>query len=166
MDVDWEILIADLGPRLFRYFRATCSSEEASDLTQECLLRLVRKHQSGQFDPRRGNLAMYAFGIAHFVRLEARKLKVAHEIREEATTHSDPGNHPDTLEQKQRHAKLRAALVQLPDIQCEILSLMIDEELTLVEIGKLLQLASGTVKSHVHRAKENLRQILTQEDQV
>jgi RNA polymerase sigma-70 factor (ECF subfamily) len=157
MDPNWNTIVEELGPRLFRYFRARFSLEESSDLTQETLIRLVQKIKGGSFDPDRGTLRMFAYGIAHFVALESAKL--ARRIEPQVELH-----HAATLEQqyieRQTHEHMRQALCRLEPVQVQIVSLMIDEELSLADIATLLGMPVGTVKSHVHRSKEALREIL------
>ena len=68
--MDWEKTVADIGPRLFKYFNASFASETAADLVQETLIRLVRKQREFQSD--KGTLIMYAFGIARRVRGSSR----------------------------------------------------------------------------------------------
>ncbi len=58
------------------------------------------------------------------------------------------------------------ALTKLEPVQMQIISLMIDEEMTLVDIGVVLGIPTGTVKSHVHRAKEHLRKILVAKESI
>lgn len=163
MSRDWNAIVEELGPKLFRYFRARFSYEHAADLTQETLIRLVQKTNAGQFDPGRGNLRMYAYGIAHFVALEAQKRPESMESAPEL--HLVSRLEEEMIEQ-QRRDQLRAALRRLDQVHVQIISLMIDEELTLNDIGVLLGMPVGTVKSHVHRAKEKLREILSAKESV
>jgi RNA polymerase sigma factor (sigma-70 family) len=163
MDRDWNALVEDLGPKLFRYFRARFSYELASDLVQETLIRLVQKTNDGHFDPARGNLRMYAYGIAHFVALEAQKLPPM----ETADADRPTAEHvEEELMNRQRSEQMRRALQKLDSVQVQIISLMIDEEMTLADIGVLLEMPAGTVKSHVHRAKERLREILLTKESI
>ncbi|MBI1861663.1 MAG: hypothetical protein HYR96_12165 [Deltaproteobacteria bacterium] len=71
--MNWDVAVEEIGPRLLRYFAATFPRPLAADLVQEVLVRLYQKHESGLFDPERGSLRMFAYGIAHFVRLETLK---------------------------------------------------------------------------------------------
>lgn len=162
--MDWNAVVAELGPRLLRYFRgAAFTPEEAADLVQETLIRLLHKVEAGSFDASRGSLAMYAFGVAHFVRLEARKK-------------TRPCPEPETFEAREAHEdseamliqhetrqRLRRALAQLASPQQDIFLLMIDAELTLEQAGAVLRLPLNTVKSHVHRGKARLRELLADE---
>lgn len=162
MDRDWNAIVEDLGPRLFRYFRARFSHEHSADLAQETLIRLVQKTRGGEFDPGRGSLRMYAYGIAHFVALEARKIP---ELKIQEVTES--GDHLEqSLIDRDGAERMRRALRRLDSVQVQVISLMIDEEMTLTDIGVLLEMPVGTVKSHVHRAKQRLREILLAKESV
>jgi RNA polymerase sigma-70 factor (ECF subfamily) len=166
MELDWNEVVADVGPRLYRYFQARFSAEESSDLTQETLIRLVRKVQQESFLPERGSLRMYAFGIAHFVSLEsfktANSLSLISETCDQITAVMQPPLDEAMAEQTEL-TRAKRALKRLPEPQAEILSLMIDEEMTLNDIAILLGMPVGTVKSHVFRAKERLREMLSDE---
>jgi len=159
LDPHWQNIINDLGPSLFRYFSGSFASQVASDLVQETLIRLVHKHRRGDFQADKGSLKAYAFGIARYVRLEGLKDNPGFDLVEDEKTldshasdssidHSDPVSH------------LRWAIGRLKPIEQELILLMIDEELSLEQMAVALTLPVGTVKSHIHRAKENLRQIM------
>jgi len=162
--MNWNQVVPEIGPRLYRYFAASFSSETASDLTQETLVRLVTKYEDNQFDPAQGSLIMFAYGIARLVRLEAWKAQPPED------TYGDPkeydrrvvqlnGSHDSQAETQ--IAALRICISELNEVQQQIVLLHIDEELSLQEIGTIVGLPLNTVKSHIHRAKENLREKLT-----
>ena len=163
-DVDWTIVVEDIGPKLFRYFSAVVPQTLASDLVQETLLRLVQKYENGQYKPEKGSLRMFAFGIARFVRLEALKALPKEDY------FSDPSEYEWQIDQSniEEHTKinerksLRNAIALLNEPQKEIILLLVDKDLPLQEIGEILNMPSGTVKSHVHRAKAKLKEILNQ----
>lgn len=161
MNQNWDELVRDIGPRLYRYFCARFSSADAADLTQESLIRLVRKVQQGQFNTQKGSLAAYAFGIAYYVGLEFKSSpftlvedKVLNDI-----PHDSMGA-DDRLIKAQDGVQARQALLQLPLRQQQTLALMIDEELTMEQIAQILGVPEGTVKSDIYRAKQSLREIL------
>lgn len=151
--MNWREEINVLGPRLLRYFAASFNRETAADLTQETLVRLVRKHQSGAFDPRAGSLAMYAYGIARMVRLEAWKESSRFGLEVPLDDEKQP-----IIGETSSTALLRNSIAELGDPQREILLLYIDEELTFAEIATLLDIPLNTVKSHVLRAKLLLKE--------
>ena len=124
-------------------------------MVQETLIRLVHKVESGAFKSEKGSLAMYAFGIAHYVRLEFSKEK-KHLGLEVVKEESDESLESDYLS-KERQNILRRAIQQLPADQQNVVSLLLDRELKLNEIGIILNIPVGTVKSHVHRAKSQLK---------
>jgi RNA polymerase sigma-70 factor (ECF subfamily) len=153
--MDWNTVVEKMGPALFRYFAASFTLATADDLTQETLIRLVRKVEAGQYHPEQGSLLKYAYGIARFVRLEALKARPLPVEADPAAprAHASP---EAALEEKRRIGELQRGLDRLPDIQREILLLVLDEELSLVEIASLMEMPLGTVKSHIHRAKAEL----------
>jgi DNA-directed RNA polymerase specialized sigma24 family protein len=61
MKLNWNHIVDDIGPRLFRYFSFRCGDLAADDLTQETLLRLFRKVEESQFDPQRGGLRAFSW---------------------------------------------------------------------------------------------------------
>ncbi len=161
--------VAELGPALLRYFSAAGPREVAADLTQECLVRLLDKLQAGAFDPARGHLRMYAYGIARRVRLEAAKrhFRSGNETLGESDWESLPDPQPGAearLAEHERSRALRRALARLPDPEGEILRLHLDRELGLTEIAGILELNLNTVKSHIYRAKARLREALVGEN--
>ena len=60
----------------------------------------------------------------------------------------------------ERSAQLAAALVLLPVVYREVLSLRFEEDLKLEEIAEVLQVPLSTVKSRLRRALEDLRELL------
>lgn len=161
--LDWDAVVEDLGPRLYRYFNVRFSPELADDLTQETLIRLVRKTQEGKFDPTLGTLKMLGFGIAHYVALEARR----DFLEESLDEHADSLVGDTTLEErtltKGQAARVRDKIKFLSAIEQQVFALAVDEEFQLADIARLLQLPEGTVKSHLFRSKNKLFKLLTEE---
>lgn len=162
--MNWNQVVSEIGPRLYRYFSVSFPPQVAADLTQETLIRFVKKHAEGAYDPSQGTPLMYAYGIARWVRQETWKSAPPEE-------HFDPSRdlshssepcyetHPSLSEATQAR-RLRSAIAELNDIQKQIVLLHIDEELTLEQIAIAVNLPLNTVKSHIHRAKEKLRKRL------
>ena len=154
---EWNALVDELGPQLFRYFVGVFPRATAADQVQETLLRLVQKVRDGSFSPLAGSITAYAFGVARLVRLEAMRKESMHAEMaegEELPANTHVPDHSD------RAGHLRWAIRRLKPIEQEVLLRMIDGEHALEEIADQLELPLGTVKSHVHRAKESLRAIL------
>ncbi len=160
--MDWNQVVSDLGPRLYRYFLGTFSKQQASDLTQETLIRLVRKVEAGSLDSEKGSLTQYAYGIARLVRLEAWKGEPFEQLADDPRDFDQQASRlvADSMPQDNRAEQLREAIHSLAEPQKQILLLLIDRELGLAEIAELLAIPLNTIKSHIHRAKENLREKL------
>ncbi len=155
---DWQQIVNDVGPCLYRYFCGVFSPTQASDLVQESLIRLVKKYRNGEFEPAKGTVKSYAFGIARFVRMEAKKDIPAFDLVDDDSALDILAEHQPDITDQVSH--LRWAIARLKPIEQEIILLMIDEDSSLAQIAVILNMPVGTVKSHVHRAKENLRQIM------
>jgi RNA polymerase sigma-70 factor (ECF subfamily) len=163
---DWQDFVTKEAPRLYRYFLSRFEHSVASDLVQETLLRLVIKVDNGTFDPARGAVMAYAFGLAHFVAREAARTssrKREFTASDHATWNSIADESQTPEETLTRHGSieaLRSAIASLP--QAEIISLLIDKDLSLSEISAITEIPLNTIKSHVHRAKARLRVALAQ----
>lgn len=70
----------------------------------------------------------------------------------------------EALERQEQQDRVREAIKHLPDGQREVLVLVFYHQLTGVEVAEVLDISEGTVKSRLHRAKENLRGFLAQGD--
>ena len=161
--LDWDKIVEDLGPRLFRYFCVRFSDELADDLTQETLLRLVRKVQDGKFDPERGSLRMLGFGIAHFAALEASGITHMENLEDHADVLASDENLEQLTIDRDMAGRVRANFAILSPIEQQILSLIVDEEIHLKEVAMILHIPESTVKSHVFRAKRKLTLKIQQE---
>lgn len=76
---------------------------------------------------------------------------------------SDDSPLPDEiLITKERSQLLARAIEQLPEIQKSILLLFHKEEISLEEIGAMLDLPVNTVKSHLFRSRRRLKDLLHQ----
>jgi len=153
--------VTDLAPALYRYFCASFAPHLADDLVQDTLVRLINKISNDQFDPTRGNLRMYSFGIAHFVRLEALRSLELNSPPEDENAASLAPLPDEHLEQNRQIKNLRKAIRSLSEVQQQVIGLYLDKELSYEEIALILGLPMGTVKSHINRAKEELKLALT-----
>ncbi len=158
IEPEWTMIVEDIGPSLYRFFLASFSSATSADLVQETLIRLIQKFREGEFDSEKGKIKNYAFGIARFVRLENLKKKSDFDLVDNdsqldtQSLNNADRSHPVT--------HLRWAIGQLKPIEQELILQMIDQESTFEKIAKNFNMPVGTVKSHIHRAKEKLRQIM------
>ncbi len=157
IEIDWNAVAALLGPRLYNYFRRRGFIAQAADMTQETLLRLLEKAEFGEYNPNKGRLDQFAFGIARFVALEQRKRHPELMLDLESVAVADEEKIESDMQTQQYTTALRAAIGELTEAQQDVLWLILDEDLKLDEIALILEIPLGTVKSHVHRAKEQLK---------
>jgi RNA polymerase sigma-70 factor, ECF subfamily len=148
---------------LFRFFaRFGFTSAAREDLAQETFLRAFRALSS--FDPARGSLAGWLFTIARNLAADERG-RTRHR-REVAPSDGAPdarseGEGPAELhERAEALARIRLALEGLPDALHSTFVLAEIRDLSLKEVAAIEGCAVGTVKSRVHRAREQLRAAL------
>jgi RNA polymerase sigma-70 factor (ECF subfamily) len=164
---NWNAVVEELGPRLYRYFCAAFPDELSADLVQETLIRLVRKFAEGQFNEGLGTISSFAFGIAFHIRQEARKAQVKDSARRSALTDADlmspiPSSESQLIA-KEQEEQLRKGIAQLSDAEQEVVLLLIDRDLSMDDIADILVTPLNTVKSHIHRAKAKLKSLINKE---
>ena len=147
-----EQLYRETGPALLAFFRhQPALAGAAEDLLQDTFVRALqhRERLDGAVSRR-----AYLFGIARHVGLDAlRRRKPLDELVE-------PPAAPATREDA-RLESMRAAITELPGPQRETLMLKLQHELSYEEIAEVLAIPVGTVRSRLHHAVLQLRQIMT-----
>lgn len=158
--MDWNAIVCEVGPPLFRFFCLRNDEALAADLVQDTLIRLHRKVNEGRYDSKRGTLRAFTFGIAfHVQRENNRRLRSVREISMDSMEIA-----VETSGDRLNSISLRKALLKLSPDEQDILGLLLDKELTLEEIADVTRMPIGTVKSHVYRAKQKLKEILRRDD--
>jgi RNA polymerase sigma factor (sigma-70 family) len=136
------------------YLKLTGDRTVSEDLVQEVFFRMLKYRQSYRPNtPFRG--WMYQI---------ARNARVDHLRRRRPETSWEPEMSPafaapDTAQQSQETALLHRALMRLQDDKREVLVLSRFQDLKYEEIAQLLGCETGTVKTRVHRALQELRGI-------
>ena len=156
---EWDKAVEEIGPRLYRYFRFKGMGGLATDLTQDTFVRVIQKLNS--FDPARGTLLSFSIGVATYILLEHRKK--SHPPADEIPEISDESAFAEQVERSSEAERLKRLVKTLPPVLQDTLYFYYDEELTTREIGKILHLPEGTIKSHLFRAREMLREMLPEE---
>jgi len=135
-------------------WRMMNSASAAEDVAQDVFLSLVR--QPGRFDPARGPLRSFLLGITRNLVLKR--------WRDESPWEEFVEDHfaakPMSVDTGPIAQIVADAVRLLPPLQREVLILAEYEELSLDEIARAVQSEIGTVKSRLHRARENLRRML------
>ncbi len=136
----------------------------AEDLAQETFLKAFRKLRT--FDPER-KLSSWLFKIAHNTALDhlrrgAPETVSLEPVDDEAADHrpaweDQEAAPPDELVlRKDLAAAIEAAIGELPPRYREIISMRYQEDLAYQDIAEILALPMGTVKTHIHRARQQL----------
>jgi RNA polymerase sigma-70 factor, ECF subfamily len=134
-------------------YRLTGSAVIAEDVAQECFLALIRDPQ--RYDPKRGTLKVFLFGIARNL-----ALKQYRDQREESVEDFGNSFSFDPQRNLELSTAVASAIATLSPLQQEVLILFEYEGATLEEIALIVGADIGTVKSRLHRGRERLRKLL------
>jgi RNA polymerase sigma-70 factor, ECF subfamily len=143
------------------------SAATAEDITQEVFLALLR--QECGFDPERGTLSGYLFGIARKLvlrNLERGRSDVALEIDADDAVLPELAVIDDPLldlTKREGIDALRRAVMALPRRYREVVLLCDLEEMDYADAAVVLQCPIGTVRSRMHRARALLLEKLDQD---
>lgn len=139
---------------VYRYALQMSGSEAlAEDVVQEVFLTLMR--DARPYDPERGSVAAFLYGIArnHVLRRLDRKWLAGEEAAEEPAT----TDHPESeMARNEMIALVRASVLALPVHYREVVVLCDLEEADYAEAAAALGCAVGTVRSRLHRARQLL----------
>ena len=144
----------------------TNNKEEAEDILQEVFVTVWKRRNT--FNPAKGKLTtwLHRITVNQSAMKHRRKQPVClslEKMTEEGFRLQQAENSelPDeALAVKQEHGKLIKALNSLDDKHCPVLVLRYFNELTYDEIGKVLSIPLGTVKSRINQALKSLRRQL------
>lgn len=139
---------------IYRFAWRMTGNDAADDIAQDVFLALWR--QPDRFDPARGSLRAYLLGVAR--NLTRKRWRDAHrweELDEERFVAQ-----PVDMERRETSQIVADAVRALPPLQREALVLAEYEQLSLEDIARIVDAEVGTVKSRLHRARENLRRML------
>jgi RNA polymerase sigma-70 factor (ECF subfamily) len=148
--------------------------ETAEDIAHDTFVQLLRR--PGQFDPARGSLRAYLYGIARHetARHQRTRLPIAREAEREdealaARGPAEAGSRylQDSLDEDADRARdierTRAAVRALPFAYREVIAWCDLEELPYADVASILGCPIGTVRSRLHRARALLAQTLRDE---
>src|SRR5262245_36470829 len=126
----------------------------AEDITQDVFVSLLR--QPDRFDPARGTLRAFLLGIARNLALK----RWRNEHRFEPLDEEAMAAQVIDFDRLDVGEMVGQAVRALGPLQREVVILAEYEGLTLAEIARTVDADVGTVKSRLHRARENLRRML------
>ena len=152
----FDLLVRRWQRRLWRYARRLIGSNDAAwDVMQETwivILRQIRKLSDPAW------FAAWAYRIvrnkcADQCRKASRRRNLAEALAQRQRANDDPPRDGPS-------DAVAETLRRLPPDRQELLALKYGEDLNILEIAVVLGIPAGTVKSRLHHAREQLRQIL------
>jgi RNA polymerase sigma factor (sigma-70 family) len=146
-------------PLLNFFYKMTGNRPASEDLVQEVFFRILKYRQSY----REGTpFRAWMYQIARNARVDAFR-KQATEVNWEPEL--EPAVVPtDSAQQQQEFQRLHQALLQMPEEKKEVLVLSRFQGLKYEEIAQLLGCEVNTVKTKVHRALQDLRELFHRPD--
>ena len=135
-----------------RYMGIPSGSTE--DVAQDVFLTLI--HHASRFDPKRGTVISFLFGIAR-----NRILRWIRDHSREVLSVPDQEAHPSQnpllqYSKEEQISRLRRAILGLPEHYREVVILCEIQELSYEKAAEVLGCVVGTVRSRLHRAREIL----------
>ena len=160
-----ETLATQFQVSLYRYF--VCGGSDpnsAEEMAAETIARLIESF--GRFRGDDSQIRAFVYSTARNVR--SREWKRASRsntsIDKAKDVASDCEMPAEALLRREQVDHLLSALKQLPETVREIVSLRYIQELSMLEIAAAMNMPEGTVKSHLHRGKQQLKSMLTHEE--
>lgn len=157
-----ECIRAHQGPVYAYILRMSGRPELAEDVVQEAFVRVLSNLD--RYDPRY-RFSTWLFTIARRVYLNTQQRKRAHPSTD-LIGMIDSGETESRAERRDQtayeHTRLDRAMRELTEVQREVLILFHQLDWPIALIAQHLDIPPGTVKSHLHRARERLRVLLAQ----
>lgn len=137
------------------------NAASAEEITQEVFMVVIGKPKA--YDPEKGTLAGYLFGIARNLMWRSIQ-QSAHDVpfveesaEEDASAFANDADLLEDLSQAESLEYLRKAVLALPEAYREVVVLCELEEMTYLEASALLKCSPGTIASRLNRARTLLR---------
>lgn len=162
----WTELVGHFGPRLNYYLgRFVADRDETGSLLQEVWLRALRGIGTLRDEQR---LVPWLYTIAHHVVMSHFREEYARREREDegalegavgrrAVADASEADRFDNAE------LVHHALARIGLLEREVLTLLFLENLSISQIGEVVGVPPGTVKSRLHRGRAELRQVIEHE---
>lgn len=156
-------------PLINFFFHHAWDRQVAEDCAQEVFLRLYR--HLGTYEPQ-AKFTTFLYKVARNLWIDRRRASNGHPnalsleapVREEGTLRDrvrSPEDSPvEILQKREAHAALHEAIELLSDDLKSVVVLSEIQGLKYKEIGEILDIPVGTVKSRMHTAVERLKEIL------
>ncbi|MFO1051972.1 MAG: sigma-70 family RNA polymerase sigma factor [Planctomycetota bacterium] len=164
----FDAIVVDFQERLIQFFyRLSWDMARAEDLTQTLFMKLLRG--ASGYRPE-GKLATYLFRVAtnlwidHYrsMRPHARVFSLDQALLDGFEPSARVEAPADRMENAENRERLRDSLERLSEPHRLVFELAVYQELPYAEIGTILDIPVGTVKSRMHNAVKALRDLLAE----
>jgi RNA polymerase sigma-70 factor, ECF subfamily len=166
----WREWLAEHGPRLILFARQqTRSAEDAEDIVQDALVKLVEKLDAGEFVGGQEAWMPYLFTAIRRLAIDLGRRDDRRKRREdvvggESETEQKEAFHPwfesESSDDETRQL-LEAGLKELPPKFAEVVIMKIWGERTFAEIGEALEISQNTAASRYRYGLEALKKKLS-----
>ena len=158
--------------RLVQFFYRLCwDLPRAEDMTQNLFLKLLRN--AARYRPE-GKLSTFVFRVATNLWIDhyradrpRRRLFAVDQAmlgQGEPLRGRESESPSDRLERDEEKARMRAALEELTEPHRLVFELAVYQEMPYAEIGRVLEIPVGTVKSRMHNSVKALRERLNRDE--
>jgi RNA polymerase sigma factor (sigma-70 family) len=153
-DADFQAAFEQHKDVVYRFAWRMSGPAAAEDITQDVFVSLLR--HPDRFDPARGTLRAFLLGIARNLALKHWRAEHRFEPLDAEAIAAELVD----FDRRDVGEMVGQAVRALGPLQREVVILAEYEGLTLAEIARAVDADVGTVKSRLHRARENLRRML------
>lgn len=167
---EWRAWLDEFGPRLLLFARQqTRSQEDAEDILQDALVKLVEKLESGTFSGGQESWMPYLYTTLRRLSIDLGRRDDRRKRREDVShggidEDKEDGEHPwfagDESDEETRDL-IESGLKELPDKFSEVIVMKIWGERTFAEIGEALEISPNTAASRYRYGLEALRKKLS-----
>ncbi len=165
---DWRVWLDEHGPRLLLFARQqTRSHEDAEDILQEAIVKLVDKIQTNEFVGGMESWQAYLYTSIRRLAIDLSRREDRRRRREDIVTldseafanASDPWFETDSSDDETR-SQLESKLRELPEKFAEVIIMKIWGERTFAEIADTLGISQNTAASRYRYGLEALKKSL------
>jgi RNA polymerase sigma factor (sigma-70 family) len=155
----WDELVSRYNDRLFYYVRRMVDEDEqAAQLLQEVWVNVLRSLRSLKQGSR---LAPWLYALTRNVAMSHyRERYVSLEVADHGELGEQPADESPDIARFEDAEFIHFGLSRIGWVEREVLTLHFLDDLSIAEIATVLGIPPGTVKSRLHRAKFELRQVL------
>jgi len=165
----WREWLAEHGPKLLLFARQqTRSQEDAKDIFQDALVKLVEKVRSGEFVGGQEAWQPYLYTAIRRLAIDLSRRDDRRKRREDSVTADAETGEYDALlpwfdndsSDDETRAQLESSLKELPEKFAEVIVMKIWGERTFAEIGETLGISPNTAASRYRYGLEALKKSL------